>query len=348
MVVFNCNACGESLKKNQVEKHYLTICRRCEVLSCVDCGKDFWGDGYKEHTKCISEEEKYSGKNYKPKANANKGEAKQEAWLEKVQSAIDQANTEPRVKAVLETLKDYPNIPRKKAKFENFLGNSLRVWDRSLSSKVWNLLMENIDQKDNTAPSQTNYTADSGLCTDSSSRRNKDSNSSNKDVQKQPEKENNESENVDTNVPNSGKNKKERKKKRKHKEKEDINDEEASDEKKDDRISERLGDKIKNGKRKADKVDHSDAVEGEGSPSCKRSKTKIHFDWSEVICDILRSRSDQEISVKKLKKKVIAEYLSQGGFVKSEEKLWAKFQKKVTKNPNLKVLKDRVKLVHVQ
>lgn len=46
--------------------------------------------------------------------------------------------------------------------------------------------------------------------------------------------------------------------------------------------------------------------------------------------------------------KVIAEYLSQGGFVKSEEKLWAKFHKKVTKNPNLKVLKDRVKLVHVQ
>lgn len=42
----------------------------------------FRGDSYAEHIKCISEEEKYSGKNYKPKANANKGEVKQEQWLE--------------------------------------------------------------------------------------------------------------------------------------------------------------------------------------------------------------------------------------------------------------------------
>ena len=42
----------------------------------------FRGEAYQEHTKCISEEEKYSGKNFKPKANANKGEAKQEAWIE--------------------------------------------------------------------------------------------------------------------------------------------------------------------------------------------------------------------------------------------------------------------------
>ena len=40
----------------------------------------FRGDSYNEHTKCISEEEKYSGKNYQAKPNANKGEAKQEQW----------------------------------------------------------------------------------------------------------------------------------------------------------------------------------------------------------------------------------------------------------------------------
>ena len=39
MVFFTCNACGEALKKNQVEKHYLHKCRRCEVLTCVDCHK---------------------------------------------------------------------------------------------------------------------------------------------------------------------------------------------------------------------------------------------------------------------------------------------------------------------
>jgi len=40
MVYFNCDACGESLKKNQVEKHRYK-CRNCHVLSCVDCGHSF-------------------------------------------------------------------------------------------------------------------------------------------------------------------------------------------------------------------------------------------------------------------------------------------------------------------
>jgi len=40
------------------------------------------GNDYEAHTKCISEEEKYSGKNYKPKPNANKGEMKQELWTQ--------------------------------------------------------------------------------------------------------------------------------------------------------------------------------------------------------------------------------------------------------------------------
>ena len=41
MVVFTCGQCNESLKKNQVEKHYQSRCRNCNVLACVDCGKDF-------------------------------------------------------------------------------------------------------------------------------------------------------------------------------------------------------------------------------------------------------------------------------------------------------------------
>ena len=40
------------------------------------------GDAYQKHTKCISEDEKYGGKDYKPKPNANKGERKQEEWTE--------------------------------------------------------------------------------------------------------------------------------------------------------------------------------------------------------------------------------------------------------------------------
>ncbi len=51
MVVFCCNACGESLKKNKVQQHYEQKCRNCTVLSCMDCGKDFHGDDYAMHTR---------------------------------------------------------------------------------------------------------------------------------------------------------------------------------------------------------------------------------------------------------------------------------------------------------
>ncbi len=72
MVFFTCNACGESLKKNQVEKHWRQRCRGCTVLTCVDCHRDFPGDEYAGHTKCITEAEKYSAKGWQPKSSANK------------------------------------------------------------------------------------------------------------------------------------------------------------------------------------------------------------------------------------------------------------------------------------
>ena len=83
MVFFTCNACGSSLKKNQVEKHYQYECPRCEVLSCINCGKDFHGDEYAAHTKCISEAEKYRGNLFKDSGKAGragKGEKKQQEW----------------------------------------------------------------------------------------------------------------------------------------------------------------------------------------------------------------------------------------------------------------------------
>merc|ERR1711963_1139655 len=101
MVFFTCNACNESLKKNQIEKHYLTACRRCEVLTCVDCMKEFPGDSYKEHTSCMIEAEKYYGKDHQPKPGANKGQVKQDAWTERVQAAIAAATAEKQLKDLL-------------------------------------------------------------------------------------------------------------------------------------------------------------------------------------------------------------------------------------------------------
>lgn len=40
----------------------------------------FRGDDYKNHNKCISEDQKYGGKGFE--AKANKGEVKQQQWIE--------------------------------------------------------------------------------------------------------------------------------------------------------------------------------------------------------------------------------------------------------------------------
>ena len=82
MVSFICDACGNTVKKNQVEKHYQTVCRNCSVLSCIDCGVDFPGDAYASHTSCITEAEKYQGHLYQPNDKENKGEAKQRQWIQ--------------------------------------------------------------------------------------------------------------------------------------------------------------------------------------------------------------------------------------------------------------------------
>lgn len=42
----------------------------------------FPGDSYVFHNSCITEEEKYQGKLYKPKNDGSKGERKQQEWLE--------------------------------------------------------------------------------------------------------------------------------------------------------------------------------------------------------------------------------------------------------------------------
>ncbi|XP_038070677.1 cell growth-regulating nucleolar protein-like [Patiria miniata] len=142
MVFFTCNSCGQCVKKAHVEKHYLTECRNCEVLSCMDCGKDFVGDDYKHHTKCVSENEKYGGKDYRANAKPNKGEVKQSQWIECVQAASSSQSVSPRVRGLLNRLADYNNIPRKKAKFEKFVQNSLKVWDASLIEQIWTVFSE--------------------------------------------------------------------------------------------------------------------------------------------------------------------------------------------------------------
>jgi len=144
MVFFTCDACGSSLKKNQVEKHYNSQCRRCSVLTCMDCQKEFPGDSYKAHTSCISENEKYGGKGWQAKPNANKGLKKQNEWIESIQAAVEEkSNTiDKDVKSLLDGIMTFDNIPRKKPKFINFVKNVIGGGKRcspATIEKTWNI-----------------------------------------------------------------------------------------------------------------------------------------------------------------------------------------------------------------
>ncbi|KAG8238346.1 hypothetical protein J437_LFUL018282 [Ladona fulva] len=145
MVFFTCNHCGSSLKKNRVEKHYSTECHANPSLSCMDCQKDFYGEDYKSHTKCISEDQKYSGKPLHDTSSVGKGEKKQLQWVETVRQIIETKGSTltSQERNMLENMKDFENIPRKKKKFENFVRNVMRGYtEQRTIDRVWALLEE--------------------------------------------------------------------------------------------------------------------------------------------------------------------------------------------------------------
>ncbi|KAL9261565.1 UBP1-associated proteins 1C-like protein [Drosera capensis] len=68
MVWFQCEDCGESLKKPKLPPHF-RICAATK-LSCIDCGEVFGQQSVQSHTQCITEAEKYGPKGEKKVANA--------------------------------------------------------------------------------------------------------------------------------------------------------------------------------------------------------------------------------------------------------------------------------------
>ncbi|PIA64229.1 hypothetical protein AQUCO_00100013v1 [Aquilegia coerulea] len=60
MVWFQCEDCGENLKKPKLLNHF----RGCSAnkLSCIDCGETFGQQSVQGHTQCITEAEKYGPK----------------------------------------------------------------------------------------------------------------------------------------------------------------------------------------------------------------------------------------------------------------------------------------------
>ena len=71
------------------------------------------------------------------------------------------------------------------------------------------------------------------------------------------------------------------------------------------------------------------------------------FNWHKAIKCALKAEDDKCLSVKKLRKKVIAEFMSTGGAskIKAENEIYALFEKKLHSYQKVKILKDKVTLV---
>ncbi|CAD6192948.1 unnamed protein product [Caenorhabditis auriculariae] len=98
---------------------------------------------YAAHVKCITENQKYGGKNYVEKEA--KGEVKQNAWCEQVSRAIEDVR-DPQIKKLLQSVQGFGNIPRKEAKFINFLMNSCKLRDRSVAQRTWAAIAEEAEK----------------------------------------------------------------------------------------------------------------------------------------------------------------------------------------------------------
>ncbi|XP_041833972.1 cell growth-regulating nucleolar protein [Melanotaenia boesemani] len=345
MVFFTCNACGESLKKAQVDKH-VNMCRGCQVLSCIDCGKDFWGNDYKNHIKCISEDQKYGGKGYE--AKANKGEVKQQQWIQRVHEAMNKPGVSAKLKDVLRQVSTYDNVPRKKARFQNWMRSSLKIANTSLQEEVWHILVV-ADQ----APEATQQrkedkeTVDEAqVCTNGTEKQDDepDVEEKKKKLNKRERKEARQQKTgkatkcdkkTGTQEPEkdqTGKKKKDKKRKRSHEDEErNGNHPENETSLKKAKIVEATND--------------ADIVTSEETEDQDVSQGK--FNWKGNIKAILKESPDQELLLKKLRKKVLAAYYSFTGDnnFKTEEEVLALFNKKINKNPKFRVLKDRVRLV---
>ncbi|XP_062213812.1 UBP1-associated proteins 1C [Phragmites australis] len=71
MVWFQCEDCGENLKKPKLAGHFR--CCSAYKLSCIDCGEFFSQDTVQAHTQCISEAEKYGPKGQSKPSNGVQG-----------------------------------------------------------------------------------------------------------------------------------------------------------------------------------------------------------------------------------------------------------------------------------
>ncbi|XP_003739121.1 cell growth-regulating nucleolar protein [Galendromus occidentalis] len=145
MVVFSCDACGESLRKKDVQKHYQFNCRRCESLTCVDCKKQFWGDEYNAHTQCVTDEDFKYGLVGEHKCD--KGQKKQDLWISNIDDLLADRGTDKRFTPVFIEMRKFENVPRKKKPFLNWSKCTMKRFPYKVVEEAFDLLLESHAKK---------------------------------------------------------------------------------------------------------------------------------------------------------------------------------------------------------
>mmetsp|Transcript_88760 Transcript_88760/g.248374 ORF Transcript_88760/g.248374 Transcript_88760/m.248374 type:complete len:302 (+) Transcript_88760:71-976(+) len=140
MVYFECQNCNETVKKPKLKKH-LESCGS-HYVSCIDCCKVFAWNEWEVHTSCISEAQKYQGKLYEGKESSNKGQKKQDTWVDNVQKMVEDPTSAiaAHTRSNMEKLLGFTNIPRKQKPFANFVKNSCKIWDERKIGEMWDVI----------------------------------------------------------------------------------------------------------------------------------------------------------------------------------------------------------------
>jgi len=335
------------------------------MLTCIDCLKDFYGDEYKAHNACMSEEQRYSKEGragWDPeKGQGNKGENRQKSWTSNLRAILAETqNIDSDVKNIVNTILDHENIPRKKPKFSNFVKNIMRNRASPHAiDKTWDLFSQALKPPTPAVPSETpkeNEVKEEDVKMEDVKIDENAEETEKKEKKRKKEKKKDKVDSPDSDVEvqkedeNSKKKSKKKLKKEKRKlQEEDNASEETSEKENTEKISKKkkkkdknkeqavVEDENKNNKRKRD--EEMEVDEDESSPK----KTK--FDWDEVITSLLMKKDDKEMKLNKLKKKCLSEFFSSNeGTHKTPEEVGAKFDKKLKKR-KYRLLKDRVKLI---
>ncbi|KAI6188507.1 hypothetical protein M3Y98_00362300 [Aphelenchoides besseyi] len=156
MVVFTCDLCNEALKLQKVVGH--RSCRNA-TYTCIDCNVTFGRENYRQHNKCVSEDQRYGGVNYVPKEN--KGDVKQQKWIETIREVVQKLPYGPTKNLLLKALKN-DNMPRKQKPFINYLKNACKCHDQKACRRRMEYTSKRIAEIERTSKQSEDHRIEGG------------------------------------------------------------------------------------------------------------------------------------------------------------------------------------------